>query len=253
MRFSSSRKGITWSLQEIVVLVFAVILLLAILDFSGQIYGALFAGKDDGSKANYDRLVLTIKEMTDPAKTPQFQPNYRIINYFLGEDKILVAFDTDWSTDVKVFEKHGIFNGYFSKTPSFMYRPFACGTQACICLYTDKWEPADGAKRDSGIIDCVSQPFAGKKVTFTSIKRAENPRSSGLDRSGGTYAIFRGTDWKSKFKEAQTSVQRLYIEIRPSETGYSVYLAPIGNSNEDEFIRSRSSNSQSGSPSIATI
>src|SRR3989338_2289382 len=99
MRLSFSRKGITWSLQEIVVLVFAVILLLALLDFSGQIYGALFAGKDDGSKANYDRLVLTIKEMTDPAKTPQFQPNYRIINYFLGEDKILVPFNTNFITN----------------------------------------------------------------------------------------------------------------------------------------------------------
>ena len=93
-----------------------------------------------------------------------------------------------------------------------IYKPYKCGNSACVCLYSDEWEPGNAAKRDSGIISCST--FPGKNILFSSSV------GSGTSKDDGTkYLIFYG----------KKGSQPIYIEKKydkGSDT-YNIYISNI--------------------------
>ena len=217
-------------LWEIIMLVFGAFLVVVLVKvFFFDLPAALFSQKDDGSIANFDsKLYLSIKEMMQ-----ENSDGYRIQNYFIGKKRILIGFDSNWDDNKQIIEgnflqKFGI--GIFGKTNVF--KPFKCGTSACLCLYTTSIEKGESNKRDAGVLECRSDIFAGKDVVFMSEGGEVEPKTAGVKRSDaeGNYLFLYGDQWQ---------VQRIYIEKRTDGKRIYIYISKIDESKSDDTANRR--------------
>ena len=207
----------TLGLEEIVILVVVAFIVLGTFGFFNEIYAAVVSQKDDGSIANFERFYANLKELIDSKSNR----DYKIGNYFIGSDKILVGFDTKWSDKAEIVPGTlKIFGGYN------LYKPFKCGSGACLCLYESKLS-TDSAKRDANVISCRSESFFGKNVVFLSEGGNVEPKTKGLPRadSKGNYLVFYGKDWK---------VQEIYIEKFFDGGKTYIYVSKIDTTKSDD-------------------
>ena len=217
-KYSKNKRASTTFLEEVAILVLVVILLIPVLGFFSKLFAAQFSEKDDGSKANFDRLYNEIKQLMDDPSPKA----YTTFNYFIGNDKILVGFDYNWDGNKQVIN-HRLW------PDANIYKSFSCGNSACICLYNNNWKPKDAAKRDQGKISCGSDIFAGKDVVFFREGSNIAPKTLGLPRddANGNYLVLYGEDWK---------LQPLYIEkdYREREGKYYIYISKISEGKSDD-------------------
>lgn len=222
--FLKSKKADKDVLKETGLMIFAGILIAALtFGFLYKVYGAFFSDKDDGSKANFERLYsLTAKLMDSGSNTA-----YLIDSLDINDDKLFVGFDTEWNNQKKVADMKVSFKDSFRMFSINIYKPYKCGNSACLCLYTTHWEPEDSNKRDKGVLSCRSEAFAGKDVIFLSDGQGVVPKTAGLIREdvNGNYLVFYGEGFKAP--------QRLYIEKRYDaiQKKYYIYISKI---NEDD-------------------
>ena len=210
-----NKSGDTWTLREIVTIVLAAIIVIGLAAFLYEIQAAIFQKKDDGSIANFDRLYPEIKDLmtsTEPR-------DYKIINYYLSSDYVIVGFDTEWDNQKKV--------AYGSLRNYNIYKPSKCGTSACICLYNDEWSPSESSTADKGLINCRSEIFSGKNVVFMSEGGDQNVNENTLyniglprDDNNGNFLIY----YSDYF-----GVKQLYIEKyqKTDENKYYIYISTI--------------------------
>lgn len=220
--FVRSRKGDSQFLFMVIEFAIGALLVTYILSYLIlKVVTGISSSKDDGSHSNFEnKLYFSLREMMQNT-----QSDYRIMNYFIGSDKILVGFDTEWDENKAIISKSFADTIFFRK--SNLFRPFACGTAACLCLYTTKIEKGSSNKRDEGVIDCKSDIFAGKKVVFSAEGGDVTPKTAGLKRDYGlgNYLFLNGADWK---------VQRLYVEKTHEGGKYSIYISKIDEDNPND-------------------
>lgn len=217
-KFFLNKRGDLSLLVEIIFLVAAVSLAIGLFGFFDKVHAAIFGQKDDGSIASQNKLYTNIKKLIED-KTPQA---YIIDDFFLGSDKILVGFDTDWNENAEIIPGTlRIFGGYK------LYKPFKCGNAACLCLYDSGLKMGDPAKRDEGVVNCLSQAFAGKKVVFLSEGGNVAPKTAGVQRADGkgNYLFLYGEGWK---------LQRIYIEKSLEGNVYYTYISRIDENKADD-------------------
>ncbi|MEK6947428.1 MAG: hypothetical protein AABX32_07520 [Nanoarchaeota archaeon] len=222
--FKKNKRGDTTIPKETVYLVISAVLLVFISVFFYKVYATVTAEKDDGSKTNFlNKLSPSLKSLMTGTSDNQ----YYIQNYFLGNDKILVGFDTSWD-DSKKSNGGTVFQ-------SNLNRPFKCGNSACVCLYNNKWEPADSAKRDQGVMACMTDAFAGKNVVFYSEGGDVEPKTSGTSREDikGNYLVFYGSLGIPPAKK-YFATQRIYMEKRYREGKYYIYISKIDENKADD-------------------
>ena len=212
-------------LWEIIMLIFGSLLVVVLVKvFFFDLPSALFSQKDDGSITNFDSKIYTsLKELMQTNSD-----GYKIQNYFIGRKRILIGFDSNWDDNRQVIEgnflqKSGI--GIFGKNNVF--KPFKCGTSACLCLYTTSIEKGESNKRDAGVLECRSEIFSGKDVVFISEGSTANPKTAGVKRDDaeGNYLFLYGEQWQ---------VQRIYIEKRYDGKRNYIYISKIDESNMEE-------------------
>ena len=213
--FRKNKLGDTWISKETVVLLVVGFIILLFSVFIGNLYASTISEKDDGSKANLDRIYDDIKILIEkPAKA------YHTDNYFIGEGNTLVGFDTQWDDSKKVIN--------LPLWPdSNIYKPFKCGNSACLCLYNKNWEPNSATKRNQGVLSCRSEIFAGKDIVFLSEGGDVEPKTKGVSREdvSGSYLVLEG-DGKVHF---------IYIEKDyRKESKYYIYISSINEDKDDD-------------------
>ncbi len=197
--------------------------------FVVKLYAAYSSDEDDGSKANFINLYNEISKLMQSSSTI----NYKVDNFYIGDDKILVGFDTNWDNTKTVAD-------FGARSRSFnIYKPYKCGNSACICLFTTDWKPTDPSDRVSGVVECESSAFAGKNVIFLSEGQNVEPKTSGYPREdvGSNYLLYYGRGWNR-------NTQRLYIEKKydTSQNRYHIYIAKINERepNDPVYLRKKS-------------
>ena len=219
-------------LKETGLMVFAgIIIAVLTFGFLYKVYAAFFSEKDDGSKANFERLYGLVKEVMESKS----DSTYLIDSFDMGNDRIFVGFDTRWENQKEVAGTEIDVNGAFMVDSFNIYKPFKCGNSACLCLYTTDWEPMDSNKRDKGVLSCRSEAFAGKDVIFLSEGRDVNPKTAGVARedTNGNYLVF--------FGEGFNKPQRLYIEKKYDsiQKKYYIYISKINEEDPNDPVYAR--------------
>ena len=216
-----NKKGM-WTLTEIVIMVFAALLVIGTFGFFDKLYAATVGQEDDGSIANFDKLYETTQELIESSS----EKDYKLLNYFLGEDKNFIGFDTIWVDTKEIVDIRWLSNAWLNSDDLNAYKPFKCGNSACLCLYTDDWSPDDPAKREKGVLSCKSQVFSNKKVIFLSQQGTANgvPRT---DVSNSLYMVFFGDNIK---------ISRIYIEKVYDKTKdtYFIFVSKIDENNPND-------------------
>ena len=147
--FSTKNKKGLMAPKEAVILFFGALILVMTFWFLFKLYSVSLAGSDEGSIANLDRLSGEIKKLMES----QYYADYKVINYFIGGDKILYGFDYDWDdSPVDTYRPQ--------------YKPSKCAYSACLCLYEKDGFSNQADRRDDGVIDCRSDGLHGEKVTL---------------------------------------------------------------------------------------
>ena len=206
--FKKSRKGIEWLTSETIIFFFGAILLIALVAFFLRLQSALFAEEDDGSIANLKRLNEEIKDLLG---TSDDKPHYKIINYFIGEEKILLGFNKDANGDYALIASSG--------TPSLtvgpVFKPFDCGNSACLCLYNGA-PSHETSKRDQGVLRCEREG-TGKNLVFS---------GSNIFKIGNLESLTRRT-------------KQIYIEKTKQGDNYNIYINVIDTSNPNDEANKR--------------
>ena len=205
------------------------VLLVFLVGVFWKLWAASNTGKDDGSRANFEsRLYGNIKKLMDSS----IDKDCFVASYFIGSDKILVGFDTQWNNENKVVD----FAIDKSWHPFNVYKPYRCGNFACLCLYNTGWKPDDAAKRgDPGIEICSrSELFADKNIIFLSEGGDISVKTTGKQREdkNGNYLVFYGKDF---------GVKRIYIEknYKKEESKYYIYISRIDENKYDDPVNAR--------------
>ena len=228
--FIKNKKGDQDVIMESGKMILAGILVVLLMGyFVVKLYAAYSSDEDDGSKANFINLYNEISKLMQSNSLI----NYKVDNFYIGDNKILVGFDTNWD-NTKTVADFGALSSSFN-----IYKPYKCGNSACICLFTTDWKPTDPSDRSSGIVECESNVFAGKNVVFLSEGQNVEPRTAGSRREDldDNYLIYYGKDWNR-------NTQRLYIE-KKYDTGqnkYHIYIAKINERKSDDpvYLRKKS-------------
>ena len=208
--FSKNKRSTDAGLAEWISLAVAAFIVIFIIFFGWKVISATTSQKDDGSIASLDRVYSDMKNLLNSKDSP----SYKIDGYYLGKDKMMVAFDTAWDDNEKVSSTN-------------MYRPLNCGGAACICLYDKKnANPSDGSQKDKGIISCRSEAFRGYNIAFASEGGNVEPKTAGRPRKdgNGNYLIFYG----DKFGN-----QRVYIEKSTKDRITYIYMSRIGDAKNE--------------------
>jgi len=166
-----NKKGFKWTLNEVIILAFAGFILVGMILFFFKLQSVVLSQPDDGSIANFDRLYTQVKELVESSDTQ----DYRVINYFIGKERILVGFSSDWdeskepsvNDDAPKYSGKNIIMLYRDIPIKFdkLYKPFTCGTSACLCLYREKIPTAPNKKND-GLLKCRSDGISDKTIDF---------------------------------------------------------------------------------------
>ena len=225
--FKRNKKGDTDTFPtEMVYIVVAALLLIFIAAFFYKLYAAATAENDDGSKVNFqNKLAIPLENLMKKS-----QDDYSLQNYYLGKDYMIVGFDTQWD-DIKKVANVNIPLGSEDIIGKWalinIYKPFKCGNTACICLYNKDAKVTESTERDTGIIDCITAPFAGKNVVFYSYGGDINPKTLGIPRQdvNGNYLVFFGKEFGLLGKAF--GVQRIYIEkqYKKNENKYYIFIS----------------------------
>lgn len=199
--FFRKNKKSTIVLKELVILALAAIVFLAVTVFFFRIIGSSASNEDAPSQANFERLYSTIKELIESPN----DADYRIINYYIGYDRMVIGFERDWDENphneiiavtLKIDEDDPI------------YRPSKCGSSACLCLYNEDLSQKED-EIEEGVLDCKSDGLSGKKIDFV-INRV-------VDLSTREKSIKAGLEEESKTKQ-------IYIEKMFDGSEYSIYI-----------------------------
>ena len=156
------RKGQKWLTSETIIFFFGALLLIATIVFFFRLQSAVFAEEDDGSIANLKRLNEEIKGLlgtSDPK-------DYSMINYFIGEYKMLLGFDRDADGAYSVIANSAVGVGGVDYSAGKFYKPFDCGNSACLCLYNGA-PSHDIGKSNQGVLRCEREG-TGKNILFSS-------------------------------------------------------------------------------------
>jgi len=237
-----NKKGDMPPPKELVILFFGALILVMLFWFLFKLASVSLAGSDDGSVGNLGRLSNEIKELMES----QYDKDYKIINYFIGNDKILVGFDTDSSGEPSIdrdtmFDASGNFilikkikQEHFTK----LYRSIKCGQSACLCMYKDGIpNENDREKIEKNVIECKWKPFSGKKVTFLNENR---DTFLGVNLDGTpypdklfTYTYDGFTILYFYYLHKSSGVFELYIEItKEVDDKYTIYMSEINTNDE---------------------
>jgi len=245
--FKKNKKSMIM-IQEAIILAFAAIILLVMISFGNQLYKATLGESDDGSKANFDSLYSEIKDLIDSPNDKE----YRVINYFIGEKKILVEFGTDWninsapSTNVDApHDGRGNFiilrtdDIYFKK----LYKSRECSNSACLCLYKDKL-PKESDKREEGLMRCRSDGISDKKIIFFN-ENSNKERTDIVIPQRLFTGTYDGFTLLYNFKAGKgLGVHQIYIEkdFDESTETYNIYMSEIntGDPTDPANIRRKS-------------
>lgn len=210
--FKKNRKGIEWLTSETIIFFFGAILLIATIAFFFRLQSAVFADEDDGSKANLISLNDKIKELLGTSYDKDHSKDYRTMNYFIGEEKMLLSFNKDASGDYSVIAA----SGYPSLTVGPVYKPFDCGNSACLCLY-DGAPSHETDKRDKGVLRCEREG-TGKNLVFS---------GSNIFKIGSLESLTRRT-------------KQIYIEKTEEPKGtYNIYINEIDTSDTSDPANKR--------------
>ncbi|MBI2655905.1 hypothetical protein HYX06_05795 [Candidatus Woesearchaeota archaeon] len=212
-------------MKEIVILILCTAGVYVLLNVGTTLYAATLSEEDEGSKANLNRLYNNINTLLENNE----QRAYIEDNYYLGAGRILAGFDTSWdetreSIDFPYWDDYNI------------YKPSSCGTSACLCLYTDDWDPRTAQNRNKGVLECRSGAFSGKNTIFLSEMGSITPKTKGTPRedTNGNYLIFYGDEW---------GTQPIYIEkeYKKDENKHYIYISKIDreNDNDPAMLRKR--------------
>ncbi len=218
----------TWGMKEIVILVLCAIGVYILLSVGSTLYAATISQKDEGSKANLNRLYNNVKTLLENNEPRAYIED----NYFLGEDRIMVGFDSNWDNSKKIIDVP-------SWPDSNIYKPSLCGTSACLCLYSDDWDPKTAQNRNKGVLECRSEAFADKNIIFFSEGGSIQPKTIGTQRldANGNYLIFcNGETDKLACAGNKWEVQNIYIEkeYKKDENKYYIYISKINKDNPND-------------------
>ncbi len=206
--YKKNRKGVQWLTSETIIFFFGAILLIATIAFFFRLQSAVFADEDDGSKANLKRLNEEIKELLGTS----YSKDYKIINYFIGEHRMLLGFDRDANGGYTLIAASG--DIMFSVGP--VYKPFDCGNSACLCLY-DGAPSHETAKRDQGVLRCEREG-TGKNLVFS---------GSNIFKIGNLESLTHRT-------------KHIYIEKTEQPKGtYNIYINVIDTSDPNDEANKR--------------
>ncbi|MBI4452421.1 hypothetical protein HY637_03255 [Candidatus Woesearchaeota archaeon] len=220
--FFKHKKGLedsgTWGLKEIAILVLCAFGVYIILSVTSTLYAATLSQKDEGSKANLNRLYNNIKLLLENSEPRAYIED----SYFLGENRVLVGFDTYWDETREIIDFR-LWDDYN------VYKPSLCGTSACLCLYTNDWDPRTAENRNKELLQCRSEAFVGKNIIFFSEGGNINPKTKGTQREdmNENYLIFYGDEWET---------QQIYIEkeYKKEENKYYIYISKINKQNQND-------------------
>lgn len=217
------KKRGSFTVREAVYLAFSAIILLTLSSFGSKLYGAIVGEKDDGSLANMNRLYGAVKELTGS----KCDKDYMLMNYFLSNDRYLVGFDTKWNDQIKAERSYQI------------YRPFKCGTSACLCLYDSESTWYESDNRGEDVVSCRSDGISGKNIIFKSESNPIRIGTIGNKRSdhGDSYLVFNGDHWEDK----KMSSQQIYIEKEKKGDDIHFYISPIDITNSNDPANQRRS------------
>jgi hypothetical protein len=211
------------TLEEAIILGLVAFLVIVSFGFFNKLQASVLSQKDDGSIANFDRLYNNVEKLLES----QESEDYLIDNYFLGNNRRLVGFDTEWDEQREIVELN-------IRDDLNLYKPFKCGNSACICLYNNDWDPENAANRDKGVLGCRSETFSGKNVLFSSEGSDITPKTKGIARQDArdNYLIFFGENFK---------IQRIYIEkiYLSDQNKYLIYISRIDEDNNDDPVTKR--------------
>ena len=138
----------------------------------------------------------------------------KIMNYFIGEKRMLFGFDKDANGDYALIAASG--DIMVSVGP--VYKPFDCGNSACLCLY-DGVPSHDAGERDKGVLRCEREG-TGKNIVFSD----DSPN------------IFKIGDIESLTHRTK----HLYIEKTEEPEGtYNIYINEIDTSDINDEANKR--------------
>lgn len=191
-----------------IIFFFGAILLIATIAFFFKLQSAVLAEEDDGSKANLISLNEEIKELLRTSH----DKDYKTINYFIAEGKMLLGFNKDTYGDYAIIAASG--DPYLTEGP--VYKPFDCGNSACLCLY-DGVPSHETYERDKGVLRCEREG-TGKNLVFS---------GSNIFKIGNLESLTHRT-------------KQIYIEKTEQPDGtYNIYLNDIDTSDINDEANKR--------------
>ena len=198
------------TIQEAIILAFAAVLILVLFLFFGKLQSVFLSKPDEtGSIGSFRSLSAKIEELLE---SPD-DNDYRLFNYFIAKDKVLVKFDT--GEDFNYPHMNVIASSLeisYGANDRF-YKPFkGCGNSACLCLYGGV--PPEAHERDKNVVECTRDGMSDKNIIFT---------FSPIFHIGGGYNY-------------DQRLNLLYIEKNfDGRNGiYNIYISPIDtNDNND--------------------
>lgn len=129
----STKRGISLPLEAFIGFVLAVMAMLAVVYAAARL-GALFipSSIDPATEGNVKTLARTIIQVGSSTKENDV---VRHMPLYVGEDYIVVAFPRGVDAIIdECYSRFPLLNG-----PEKIVKPLSCGSDACLCLYKNKW------------------------------------------------------------------------------------------------------------------
>lgn len=215
-----NKKGI--ALEEVIIFgLVSFIFIFGVIPFSARLYKTFNSNQDDSSTANFeDQLILKVQELLKSDK----KLDYRQINYFLGDDRVVMGYNAEWNKDES------------GAAELVVPKPKSCGSEACLCIYKgsrtvfggDPLKPCakfDKVKYFVKHKSLSSRPFKDTIIAGGAFYGPE----SGFDGYEYKYLVLDGNNFKS---------QTLYIEkYQNSGAESTIFIAPVNDDTRREINR----------------
>jgi len=232
-------------IQEAIILAFAAVILLVMISFGYHLYQATLAESDDGSKANFDNLYEEVKLQLYSSN----EYGSKVMNYFIADDKVLVGFGTDWDENkapsINKNAPHDTRGNFIILSTSLilfkkLYKPFECGSLACLCLYKDKL-PKEAGKREEGLIKCRSDGISDKNVIFENEHSNKDVTITVIGEQLFTETYDGFTILYNNKVGKGPGVHQIYIEKKfdKATKTYNIYMSEIDTSDDQDLINIR--------------
>lgn len=215
-----NKKGFT--LEEAVKLAFVAFIFLFTLFLATKLYAAVFAEKDDGSSANFDRIASKMQELLNNNR----KLDYAEINYYLGDGRAVAGYNKAWNAETNL-----PIVGLKIEKPGF------CGDKACLCFF----------KGDSVLSGKPNKPcIKFDKVTYI-IKDKDSAIAYSTERTvnGDSFYkppvsdLFTKDEYKYFLIDGSSlslKNQVIYIEKYENQLGeLIIYIAPVNDITRDKI------------------